>query len=157
MASGRDVQLARQIGESLAVAELGRRGWIATSFTGSLPGFDLLAVNAEGRFLEVQVKALRSGTWQLNAGQFINVEMNGDEQIVRGPRAIKSAGRICIFIRLREQGADEFYVFSWHQLQQILLSGYKAGKRPKNPTTLHHALRPNDIAQFRDDWRLLES
>ena len=53
MATGRDVQLTRQIGEYLAAAELGRRGWIATTFTGSVPGFDILAVNPDGRMLEV--------------------------------------------------------------------------------------------------------
>src|SRR5436190_12575135 len=68
MASGRDIQLARQIGEYLAAAELGRRGWIATTFTGSLPGFDILAVNTDSQTLEVQVKAIRSKSWQLKAG-----------------------------------------------------------------------------------------
>ncbi len=49
MATGRDIQLTRQIGEYLAAAELGRRGWVATTFTGSLPGFDILAVNTDGQ------------------------------------------------------------------------------------------------------------
>ncbi len=45
MASGRNTQLTRQIGEYLAAAELGRRNWVATTFTGSLPGFDILAID----------------------------------------------------------------------------------------------------------------
>jgi hypothetical protein len=94
MATGRDIQLTRQIGEYLAAAELGRRGWIATTFTGSLPGFDILAVNPDGRILEVQVKAIRSVSWQLNAGQFLRIDIEKGTQYVRGVRAIKTAGRI---------------------------------------------------------------
>ena len=82
MAAGRDMQLTRQVGEYLAAAELGRRGWIATTFTGSLPGFDILAINPDGRVLEVQVKAIRSSSWQLNAGQFLEVEFKEGVQFV---------------------------------------------------------------------------
>src|SRR5688572_25281878 len=108
MATGRDLQLARQIGEYLAAAELGRRGWVATTFTGSLPGFDILAVNPDGRVLEVQVKAIRSATWQLNAGHFLEIELVDGKQVVKGPKLIQTARRICIFIELREYGKDTF-------------------------------------------------
>lgn len=156
MATGRDTQLTRQIGEYLAAAELGRQGWIATTFTGSVPGFDILAINPDGRILEVQVKAIRSSSWQLNAGQFIEVELLDGEQFVRGPKAIKTAARVCIFLNLKGQGKDEFYVFQWEDLQKILLRDYKAGRRPKNPSTLHHALYPKHIAEFRDNWKALD-
>jgi|SRR3989344_2699274 len=156
MATGRDTQLTRQIGEYLAAAELGRRGWIATTFTGSLPGFDILAVNPDGRTIEVQVKAIRSSSWQLNAGQFLRIEIAKGVQFVRGRKAIKTTGRLCIFINVKGQGKDEFYVFRWKDLQDILLKDYKGGARPKNPETLHFALYPKRIARFRDNWAILE-
>ena len=159
MASGRDTQLTRQIGEYLAAAELGRRGWIATTFTGSLPGFDILAVNPDGRILEAQVKAIRSATWQLNAGQFLDIDIENGVQFVRGPKAIKTAGRICIFVQVRDAGSkerDAFYVFRWEDLQHILLEDYKSGPRPKNPNTLHHALQPKRLAPFRENWAILD-
>lgn len=152
MATGRDIQLARQIGEYLAAAELGRRGWIATTFTGSLPGFDILAVNPDGRTLEVQVKAIRSSSWQLNAGQFLDVNIKDGTQTVLGLQPIKSRGRICIFIVIKEQGQDEFYVFHWKELQKILREDYKGGLRPKNPESLHYALHPKRIARFKNNW-----
>jgi len=155
MATGRDVQLTRQIGEYLAAAELGRRGWIATTFTGSLPGFDILAVNTDGQTLEVQVKAIRSSSWQLNAGQFLDVEINNGTQIVRGLKTLKSKGRICIFIVVKEQSQDEFYVFDWKDLQKILREDYKDGARPKNPETLHFALYPKRIAHFKNNWAVI--
>ena len=155
MATGRDVQLTRQIGEYLTCAELGRRGWIATTFTGSVPGFDVLAINPDGRMVEVQVKAIRSASWQLNAGHFLEVEIKEGAQFVRGKRAIASAERICVFVVIKEQGQDEFYVFRWEDLQDILLEDYKDGPRPKNPETLHHALYPKRIAHFRNNWMVL--
>ena len=37
MAEGRKIQLTKQIGEYLVCAELGRRGFISTTFTGNVP------------------------------------------------------------------------------------------------------------------------
>jgi hypothetical protein len=48
MATGRDRQLARHVGEHLVAAELGRRGYVATPFAGNVPMFDLLAADVEG-------------------------------------------------------------------------------------------------------------
>ena len=155
MATGRDMQLTRQIGEYLAAAELGRRGWIATTFTGSLPGFDIVAVNPDGRTLEVQVKAIRSGSWQLNAGQFLKIDVQNGTQVVRGLQPLKSNGRICIFIVVKEQGQDDFYVFDWKDLQTILREDYKDRSRPKNPESLHHALYPGRIADFKNNWAII--
>ena len=44
MATGRENQLTKQIEESLVVSELGRHGFIATSFTGNVPNIDILAM-----------------------------------------------------------------------------------------------------------------
>jgi hypothetical protein len=157
MATGRNIQLTRQIGEYLAAAELGRRGWIATTFTGHIPGFDLVAVNEAGRSIEVQVKAIASATWQLNAGQFLDIEIRKKTQFVRGIRPLGEQKRYCIFLRLLEYGRDEFYLFRWRDLQRILRRDYKAGRRPVNPETLHHALYPQAIVRNRDNWKVLDS
>jgi hypothetical protein len=157
MASGRNVQLARQIGEHLVVAELGRRGWLATPFAGSVPGFDILAVDASGRIIEVQVKTLRSGTWQLNAGHFIDVDFVDEAQVIRGVKKIDTRGRIMVFVHIGQTGGDRFYLCRIEELQNRLLSSYKGGKRPKNPKTLHHALHPKHLEEFRDNWKVLEA
>ncbi len=156
MATGRDTQLARQIGEYLTAAELGRRGWIATTFTGSLPGYDILAVNSAGHILEVQVKAIRSSSWQLNAGQFLDIEIVDGVQFVRGKKEIKTAHRVCVFIELREYGSDIFCLCDLDELQELLRSDYKDGPRPKNPLTFHHALYPKRLAPFKDNWKVLD-
>jgi len=43
MSKGRKNQLTKQIGEYLVAAELGRRGFLATTFTGNVPHYDVLA------------------------------------------------------------------------------------------------------------------
>jgi hypothetical protein len=42
MATGRQMKLVGQTGEYLVAAELGRRGLIATTFTGNVPDYDIL-------------------------------------------------------------------------------------------------------------------
>ena len=56
MATGRGMQLTRQAGKHLVVAELGRRGYVATPFSGNIPMFDVLAADLRGRAVPIQVK-----------------------------------------------------------------------------------------------------
>ena len=64
MATGRDNKLVGAAGEYLVAAELCRRGLIATTFTGNVPHYDIVASDAKGRHVSIQVKASRSGSWQ---------------------------------------------------------------------------------------------
>ena len=43
MATGRSTKLVGQAGECLVAAELSRRGLIATTFTGNVPHYDIIA------------------------------------------------------------------------------------------------------------------
>ena len=45
MATGRSMQLTKMAGEYLVCAELCRRGLLATTFTGNVPEFDILATD----------------------------------------------------------------------------------------------------------------
>ena len=69
MATGRSNHLTKQTGEYLVAAELSRRGFIATTFTGNVPFYDIVAVSLNGHTALVQVKAIASGAWQLNFGE----------------------------------------------------------------------------------------
>ena len=57
MATGRSNKLVGQTGEYLIAAELSRRGLIATTFTGNVPHYDIIASDETGRHVSVQVKA----------------------------------------------------------------------------------------------------
>ena len=48
MATGRGNQLTKQAGEYIVAAELSRRGFVATTFTGNVPADDIVAVDDQG-------------------------------------------------------------------------------------------------------------
>jgi Holliday junction resolvase-like predicted endonuclease len=64
MTTGRNNKLAGATGEYLVAAELSRRGMIATTFTGNVPHYDIIASDETGRHVSVQVKASRGTSWQ---------------------------------------------------------------------------------------------
>jgi hypothetical protein len=75
--------LTKQIGEHLVVAELGRRGIIAAPFAGNVPDIDILAY-AGGQTVAIQVKALRTGSVQVDARSFLNIRFDGETQLIDG-------------------------------------------------------------------------
>jgi len=156
MATGRDNQLTRQIGEHLVAAELGRRGYIATPFAGNVPMFDLLAANVEGRAIPIQVKAIKGGSWQFSADKFLIIEFADGHQTVNGRRTLLRPELLCIFVSLREAGTDEFYLFQLRELQDHCELVYRPrGKASRNPDSRHCAVSPKDFERFRDNWGLL--
>lgn len=62
MTKGRENQLTKQVGEYLVSAELCRRGFVATTFTGNIPEFDMLAVNGSNETIPLQVKTRHLAT-----------------------------------------------------------------------------------------------
>ena len=162
MATGRSVQLTKQVGEYLVAAELCRRRLIATTFTGNVPHYDIVASNEKGRHVAVQVKAIRGGSWQLNFGAFAHVTFRGKRQIIGAPTDAPVAKLICVFVMLKEYGRDCFYVLDWRDLQAIVIEGHGAwlkkhgGVRPQNPKSLHAAVRPWQLDKYEDNWALIE-
>ena len=59
MATGRGNRLVQQVGEYRATAELARRGYIATTLSGSVPDFDIIAVDENFRATPIQVKTMK--------------------------------------------------------------------------------------------------
>jgi hypothetical protein len=150
------------VGEYLVCAELGRRGYIATSFTGNVPEFDILAIDANNRVQPIQVKAIRQGQWQFDASRYIDITLTPDgRQIINGKRPLNNPGVICVFVRLVAQGQDEFYIFRLSDLQEVIFTGHSqwlaqhGGRRPKNPESMHVSVSTSDLAKHRDNWGLL--
>lgn len=157
MASGHSNQLTRQIGEHLVAAELGRRGYIATPFAGNVPLYDLLVADSEGRAIPIQVKAIRGGSWQFSADQFLDIEFRDGQQTVRGRKTLIHPELLCAFVVLKEAGLDEFYLFRLCDLQDHCEQIYKPrGHGSRNPDSRHCAVSPKQFERFRDNWALLE-
>lgn len=154
MATGRSIQLTRQIGEHLVAAELGRMGIIASPFAGNVPQFDLLASTADGKAFPVQVKAINGPSWQFNASAFLRIEIKNDIQTVLGVRRDLDRSIVCVLVLLRSPGQDVFYTLTISELQRLIRRHYKGGRRPKNPQSTHCALWPRHLAGH-EGWHAL--
>ena len=163
MATGRSMQLTRQIGEHLVAAELGRRGYVAAPFAGNVPMFDLLAADIRGYAIPIQVKAINGGWWQFSADEFLDIEIVGDRQTIKDTKVLLNPELLCVFVLLKQDRSDEFYIFRLQDLQDLIVNDYQAmlkrndGLRSKNPQSLHCAIGPKHLEKFRDNWALVKS
>lgn len=153
---GRRVQLTKQIGEHLVAAELGRRKFIAAPFAGNVPLFDLLAASEHGQSIPVQVKTSNGYSWHLNVDQHLEIEMDGQKQVVKGKKILPNPRLICVYVMLSESGKDDFYVLTLSDVQEIAFREYKSRIRPKNPDSKHFAMYAEWLAAFKDNWSLLD-
>lgn len=162
MATGRDNQLTKQVGEYLVAAEVCRRGFIATTFTGNVPHYDIIASNASGKHVAIQVKAIKGGAWQFDSRAFAEIRLEGKKQIIG--RSVKPPypDLVCVLIRLRGQGVDEFYILTWIDLQKIAITGHcrfldsHGNVRPRKYDSFHMAIRPEMLKEHRDKWDVLD-
>lgn len=165
MATGRGNQLTKQAGEYIVAAELSRRGFVATTFTGNVPAYDIVAVDDQGGHALVQVKAIAGESWQFNVKHFCDVVFEGPKQIVRGPLAAPYPDLICVMIQLApadSERRDRFYVLTWRELARIVTNGHAAylakhgGVRPREPTSLHSAVKPAALARWENRWDVIK-
>ncbi|MDR6302557.1 hypothetical protein GGQ85_000233 [Nitrobacter vulgaris] len=122
MATGRSMQLTRQIGEHLVVAKLGRLGYVATPFAGNVPMFDLLVANERGYAVPIQVKAINGPSWQFTATSFLDIDFMDGEQKVRGPRTLLNPDLLCVYVLIKPDEKDDFFVFLLKDLQSMCVA-----------------------------------
>lgn len=167
MSKGLSNKLAGQVGEFLVCAELGRRGLIATSFTGNVPEFDLIVADGSLNTLPVQVKTSRGHSWPTTASQWINVTIDEKEekQIDYGDSDIPHPDLIYVCVLLAAPGvgqADRYFILLKRDLQVICARNYRAWmtkhkwKRPKNFRSLDNRYYVTDLEPFEDNWALFE-
>jgi hypothetical protein len=154
VATGRNNQLTRQIGEHLVVAELGRMGFIATPFAGNVPNFDLLVANEEGFAIPVQVKTINGGAWQFAITTFLDVQILNGRQKVLGRRVVPHPNLVCVLVVLRGAGEDEFYTLKFKHLQDHFGCTYKARKPPHKVESMHCAVWAKDLHKYKG-WSVL--
>lgn len=101
------------------------------------------------------MKAIRGGSWQFGIRSFLDVELTDGVQVVHGRVESGPRDLLFIFLRIREQGSDEFYLFRWGDLQDYFHATYKGGRRTRNPDSFHCAVRSEELAQYRNNWGIL--
>jgi len=163
MATGRSNKLVGQKGEYLVAAELSRRGLIATTFTGNVPHYDIIASSEEGKHVSVQVKASRGSSWQFgDVSRFFEITFNGKKQIIGRVRKCPVQRLVVVFVAIDANGADRFYILTWRRLRDIFFRGHKAylarhnGQRPKKWDSLHGAISEQTLEPYKDKWVTVE-
>ena len=163
MATGRSMQLTKQIGEYLVAAELCRRGLTATTFTGNVPWYDIVALDGKQDSVTIQVKTIKSNTWQFDASKFVDIEISENGvQTAKGKKPRPFPNMIYVFVQLVGTGEDNFYLLYHHEFHDIIYEGYcellklKKGRRPRNPRSTHKALLPTTLEPYRDNWALVK-
>ena len=151
MKKGLSNKLAGQIGEYLVCAELGKRGYISTSFTGNVPECDLIVANSQLKTIPIQVKTSRSLSWPSRADLWIDIEINDKEkrQIDKGDRKISNPNLVYICVALNEpeeKQRDRFFILTKSDIQNVCASNYREWmnginwKRPRNYKSLDNSL-----------------
>jgi Holliday junction resolvase-like predicted endonuclease len=163
MTTGRQNKLVGQTGEYLVAAELSRRGLIATTFTGNVPHYDIVASDEKGRHVSVQVKTIRGHSWQIgDITQFCNIVFKGKRQIVKRAKLCPVKRLICVMVKLGDDGQDNFYILPWVKLRDKLVKGHKAylskhkGIRPKRWDSFHTVISEKKLSPFKDRWDFIE-
>lgn len=163
MATGRSNWTVKQTGEALAIAELGRRGWIAASFSGNVPDFDIIASNENYMTIHIQVKTSNGQSWHINANKHLDIHKDNEKQIqiVKGKKSLPKSNVFHFFIMLNDTGKDDFFIVPQSDLQHIVFKEYNDyinrthGKRVENWESTHFAMKPSWIKQFKDMWDIL--
>ena len=157
MATGLSTKLTGQIGEHLVTAELGRKGIIATPFSGNVPDIDILA-HANGITGHIQVKAKNKDSWQFDVRKFLDVEITMQGQTVKGTNRDLDRKIICVFVSLgAELGEDKFYIFRQGWLQDYFAERYKSREPPKNINSFHCAIWERDMERHFDKWQIIKN
>jgi hypothetical protein len=155
-------RLAGQIGENLMVAELGRRGIIATALAGNVPDIDVLAF-ANNRSVAIQVKTVRRGDIQLDASRYLRIAFDDKKQFVTGLNEEIDRDLIFAVVAIGScYGEDKFFIFKQGYLQDIIHRNHmwflqrNNNVRPKSPMSTHCVYRLTDIATALNQWSIIQ-
>jgi len=158
-------QLARQIGESLVVAELGKRRILATPFAGNVPDIDILAYGSQrGRSLALQVKTMRRGSISVNVENYLDMEFEGERQIIKGKKShLNDLIFVAIWLADESKPDNRYYICTKKDITDIVETTHRnfldghGGIRPRNPKSLHSGIRETKLEKYRDNWDLIRS
>ncbi len=137
-------------GEYFAAGEIHRRGGWAVTFSGNMPGIDLLASDTEHtRTVPVQVKAKRSGTWHAST-----------KRDAAQRDAAADENRFWVFVDLGVWPPNFYVVPHWWMQNDIYEhhAAYLArhgGQRARTPGSTHHAIPTSRVQEWQDRWDLL--
>src|SRR5205814_5506484 len=113
---------------------------IATTFTGNVPYYDIIAVDDSGGHAVVQVKAIAATSWQFNMKDFADINMEGRKQIIRCVRKEPYPNLICVLVQVTRMDSgthDRFFVLPWRDLCEVIVVNHSKF------LTKHNGIRPH--------------
>jgi len=157
----RGTQLTARAGEHLVTSELNKRGYFATPFAGSVPEFDVIAVDENFKTIPIQVKTARDKSfwWLGDARNWMRIDDSTEgEQKVLGLKEIERPDLIYFFVNLEPV---EFYMMRKRELQKILYEGYESylkhlGGKRKSFSLGISAKSLKGFKEFKDNWTIFE-
>jgi hypothetical protein len=165
MSRGRNNKLAGQIGEFLVCAELGRRGLIATPFSGNVPAFDILVADNRCNTVPIQVKASRAGNWISDARKWMKITLNLKTKVQKkeGPQKTENPDLIYVHVAIAppEGGKDRYFILTEKQLQKVCIKGYsgwmdaRGWKRPKTADSYMCRYWLEELKRYEDNWKII--
>ncbi len=166
MERGRSNKLVGATGEYLVAAELCRRGLIATTFTGNVPHYDIIASDEQGRHAAVQVKTSRSETWQMGSVDMLfEVDLHEDSQTQTfgdlKPAPVRRL--VFVYVALADDGNDRFFILRWRTLAALVRRNHQRyldrhnGTRPKRWDSLHVAVTAKQLKRHEGRWDVIEN
>ena len=163
MATGRQVQLTKQVGEYLVAAELSRRGLLTATFAGNVPDYDIVATGGRGQTALVQVKAIAGPSWQFDIRTFVDVRCQAGAQTMGNRRPLQpTTSSACSFDSNRtERTASTCSAGRNSNACSSTATGATwsatAVGDPSGPDSFHTALRETQIEPFLDNWPFFEA
>jgi len=166
MSPGGPKALAKQMAEHLVCAELGRRGYYATPFSGNVPIYDVLVADDFGKALPIQVKATRDTGWHSTATHWMELAVDSQTGVQEylGLKALATPELVYVCVALAPLDSadhDRFFVMTEEDLQGVCARHYKTDmdkrgwKRPKNPMSFHIKYHVKEIEEFENSWPLI--
>jgi hypothetical protein len=162
MATGRSNKLVGQTGEYLVAAELSRMGLIATTFTGNVPDYDIIASNERGKHVSVQVKASRGSSWHSRITRFCGITFKGKKQIVGKSKRCPVQGLVVVFVSIGVNGDDRYYILPWVTWRNIMIKNHKnylarhGGMRAEKWDSLHCAISDKELNKYENNWKVIK-
>lgn len=151
-----DRQATGQAGEFLVASRLARLGYSVALPSGNARDYDLFAYKG-GTTRVVQVKCISKGDLQLNLGRFLEIEMDGDRQIITFLKQCPDPNIdfVAVFLRKPSEG-DNLICRKLGDFQEYAVGRHKdtlaqfGGKRsltPRKPDSLHASFTLEELIE----------
>ena len=166
MATGKQNKLTGQVGEHLVSAKLGTLGFYASPYSGNVPGFDVIAVDAQSlQTFPIQVKTSNNQTLVHSAiNKWIDVSIDNNNYYHFGEfLELPNPDIIWVMIQIKskELSTARYFICTETEIQKRIVKRFRNFmekhnyRRPGGGSSLQANLHLKDVEEFEDNWKTL--